>query len=156
MALRLAAALVALATLWLALRWLAKAQPRRVLHAFQAAGLAALVALGLWLMLTGRLAGIVAVVAGLAPWAVRVLRLHALWQAFRGVRRAAPPPPRPPAAGLSREEARQILGVGPRATAAEIKAAHRRLMRTAHPDHGGSSWIAARLNAARDLLLSGE
>ena len=31
--------------------------------------------------------------------------------------------------------------------------AHRRLMRTAHPDQGGSAWLASGLNAARDLLL---
>jgi len=35
----------------------------------------------------------------------------------------------------------------------EIKAAHRRLMAAAHPDRGGSDWIAARLNQARDVLL---
>ena len=54
---------------------------------------------------------------------------------------------------MSRDEALQILGLKPGATEADIKAAHRRLMAAAHPDHGGSDWIAARLNQARDVLL---
>jgi hypothetical protein len=54
---------------------------------------------------------------------------------------------------LTRAEALEILGLAEGASAAEIRAAHRRLMRTAHPDQGGSAWLAARLNAARDLLL---
>jgi curved DNA-binding protein CbpA len=54
---------------------------------------------------------------------------------------------------MTRDEALPILGLKPGATAAEIKAAHRRLMAGAHPDHGGSDWIAARLNQARDVLL---
>jgi hypothetical protein len=64
----------------------------------------------------------------------------------------------PPPAGdgpLDRAEALAVLGLAEGASEAEIKAAHRRLMRSAHPDQGGSAWLASRLNAARDLLLGG-
>ena len=54
---------------------------------------------------------------------------------------------------ISDSEARSILGVGPEATEAEIRAAYGRLMRMAHPDKGGTSGLAAQLNAARDRLL---
>jgi hypothetical protein len=63
-----------------------------------------------------------------------------------------PQPPRPNT-GMSDAEARDILGVGPGATRAEIESAFRRLMQRAHPDHGGSAGLAARINAARDRLL---
>jgi hypothetical protein len=56
-------------------------------------------------------------------------------------------------APLTRAEALALLGLAEGASAEEIRAAHRRLMRSAHPDRGGSAWLAARLNAARDLLL---
>ncbi|MBR0682791.1 molecular chaperone DnaJ [Roseomonas eburnea] len=64
--------------------------------------------------------------------------------------------PRPPAEGpMTRADALAILGLAEGATEEDIRAAHRRLMRAAHPDQGGSAWLAARLNAARDLLLGG-
>jgi hypothetical protein len=59
----------------------------------------------------------------------------------------------PGAAGMDMAEALALLGLQPGASAAEIRAAHRRLMRQAHPDRGGDSGRAARLNRARDLLL---
>ncbi len=54
---------------------------------------------------------------------------------------------------MSRQEAFAVLGLAEGATETEIRAAHRRLMRAAHPDGGGSDWLAARINEARDVLL---
>jgi hypothetical protein len=64
--------------------------------------------------------------------------------------------PRPKATAardLSAAEARAILGVGQGADEVEVRAAYTRLMRLAHPDKGGTSGLAAQLNAARDRLL---
>jgi DnaJ-domain-containing protein 1 len=66
-------------------------------------------------------------------------------------RRPAPPGPAS-SEPMSLGEARAILGVGPEATAAEIRTAYARLMRRAHPDLGGAHGAAAELNAARDRL----
>ena len=54
---------------------------------------------------------------------------------------------------MTLDQARDILGVSPAATRAEIEAAYRRLIVRAHPDQGGTSGLAAQLNAARDRLL---
>lgn len=55
--------------------------------------------------------------------------------------------------GMSREEARQILGVEPGASQQEIHQAWRRLIKGVHPDHGGSAFLTAKINAAKDALL---
>jgi hypothetical protein len=51
-------------------------------------------------------------------------------------------------------KARALLGVGPDADANMIRAAHRRLIASVHPDRGGTEALAAEINAARDLLLA--
>jgi DnaJ homolog subfamily C member 19 len=61
--------------------------------------------------------------------------------------------PARPASRMSRAEALQILGLQEGATEAEIRAAWLRMMQTAHPDRGGSDWLAAKVNQARDELL---
>jgi hypothetical protein len=58
-----------------------------------------------------------------------------------------------PSRAMSVDEAYLVLGLDRRATREDVLAAHRNLMKRFHPDQGGSTYLAAQVNEAKDLLL---
>jgi hypothetical protein len=89
------------------------------------------------------------------PQSVQVLEawLERTWPDWRERPQREPPPGDAAGGPMSRDEAYEILGLKSGASREEIKAAHRRLMTRMHPDHGGSNFLAAKINQAKDLLL---
>src|SRR6266446_11004203 len=75
------------------------------------------------------------------------------WHAdFAGPRGGSAPPSGN--ADVTVDEAYAILGLAPGADPDAIKAAHHRLMKQLHPDHGGTDYLATKINRARDVLLN--
>ncbi len=106
------------------------------------------------LLLAGRGVGGLAILGLLGPllWSFRVRRPARPLPGFGAGPRAAPPRGRA-SDGMTRDEALSVLGLRAGADRAAIQAAYLRLMQAAHPDRGGSDWLAARINQARDVLL---
>ena len=71
-------------------------------------------------------------------------------QAQAGAEADAAPP------SMDKAQARTVLGLGADATNAEVIATHRRLMQKLHPDRGGTDYLAATLNQAKEVLLDGD
>lgn len=130
----------------------------------------ALVALSIVLLLlaaTGKLNWLLAafgvLVAGLfrtLPWLLRYApELQRLWYRVKqhrsGHYQASSEDyrTRPNSNGMDVIEAYQILGLSSDASREEIIMAHKKLMQKVHPDRGGSAYIAAQINQAKDLLL---
>lgn len=64
--------------------------------------------------------------------------------------------PAPQKAAMQPEEAAAILGVAAGADAEAIRAAHKKLISQLHPDKGGTDYLAAKINDARDVLLQNQ
>ena len=78
-------------------------------------------------------------------------RVHPEWrESWSSAARSQPSGPSPK---MTRQEALAILGLKDKPTIDEIRAAHRRLMKAAHPDLGGSDYLAAKINEAKEFLL---
>jgi DnaJ homolog subfamily C member 19 len=139
------------------------------LRAFERASVSSIKALGVWILALGGISLALLLLlsgrGGVALGAAVVFGplIWRQWQAYRMAGSAGPRPSQqqqrqPPSSrrgNMTPEEAYQVLGLQPGASEADIRAAHHRLMRTAHPDSGGSDWLAARINQARDVLLGG-
>ena len=97
---------------------------------------------------------VLSVARGSYIWAIALFAAGAYLVLQSRIRTVQPKRVQPAGPQMSLAEAREILGVGPEATRQDIQQAWKRLMARTHPDQGGSEGLAARVNAARDRLLS--
>ncbi len=115
------------------------------------------------LAITGHLNIITAAIAGLIALIPRAMQLvkylpfiSKLYQQGKQgpgqTHQQAQPPPQGKNA-MSKEEAIEVLGLKPDYTKDDVVSAHRRMMSKVHPDRGGSDYMAAQLNKAKDTLL---
>jgi len=124
-------------------------------------GFWALLGVIMLLVATGRLHWIAAAITAVLPVvkslfgiAMRGLPFLQVW--LRNREQQTGQPPHSPASNneaLDEEEALQLLGLKPGASREDITQSHKKLMQKLHPDRGGNDYLAAKLNAARDLLL---
>lgn len=143
--------LLAGAAALLLLFWLART--------FSRASVGSIKVFGAWLLGLGGAAAIVLLVlsgrGGFAFFLLPVfgpLAMRWLRRKVPGMAGAMPGAGRAPSSKMTRAEAYQVLGLQPGASKSDIQVAYVRLMRAAHPDSGGSDWLAARINQARDVL----
>jgi len=154
--------------LWLALGGAALFVLLGGMRAFERASVTTIKQLLAWIAaLAGLTLAVLLILTGRGLTAIWVLAMFGplLWQKWKGMTpgtgagpgfgafSGATPPPRSSGGAMTRDEAYAVLGLHPGATEADIRDAHRRLMRGAHPDSGGSDWLASRINQARDVLL---
>ena len=140
---------LALGALLFALDWLTNAKPFKVarLIAYMAGGV--FIALAVFLIVTGR---------GGAVLPVLLAAVVSFWRAPKKPFQSGAGPQsgagqRAASSGkMDKAEALDVLGLQKGASLDDIKTAHRNLIRKLHPDHGGSSYLAQRINEAKDVL----
>lgn len=147
----------------LAVRWYIKSPDRALKGRFNQLVWGALALLLAFLMLSGKLNGLLAlggvVIAFLwrsIPYVLRCApQLHDLWRRLnaQNYQKGQADSRSVPNKGMTNAEALQVLGLKSGATEAEIVSAHRKLISRVHPDRGGSDYLAAQINQAKKVLL---
>jgi len=145
--------LVVLAVLLLLAAVYSRAKPRELVKGIRFSGGVLLGLVTVALAITGRVG--LAFLAAAGAWAL-LTGTTPPWMRFpqggrdQGGSRDIPPGRRE---AMSRAEALKVLGLEEGASEEQIRAAHRRLILQIHPDKGGTSYLAAKINEAKDVLL---
>ncbi|MFT3986659.1 DnaJ domain-containing protein [Aestuariivirga sp.] len=143
---------------WMVLRKLGNSKPPQVRALIRQVSGWALVAAGAVLSMRGALN----IGAPLAMLGLGLVGENSLFaKNIPGARRPQAPPPgqkqqTPPPRGritMSAKEAYSVLGLKEGSGADDVRSAHRRLMKDFHPDKGGTDYLAAKINEAKDVLL---
>lgn len=141
---------------WLAMRTFVSLPPERLAGALRTAGGLIMLAGAIGLFVAGLYAGSLLMLLPL-PLLLRPQSVLEAWRRLRGGFEGAAPHEqarRPTFSGaMTREEACAVLGVKLNASDEEIRAAYNRLIRSVHPDRGGSAYLSAQLNQAKAVLL---
>lgn len=135
----------------------AKGEDKKRLVVWTAAG-AAIAILGV-LAITGRLNWVTALIGGiiaLIPRILPLLKYIPLVNRFRQHTSQQQQSNQHAKShnGMTKEKAYEVLGLKPGAGKEDIITAHKRMMQKIHPDRGGSDYLAAEINQAKDTLLS--
>lgn len=146
-----------LAGLLLVFRWYIHADPKALLKTLKWFSLIVILASVLFLAISGRLNWAFASLPVLFVWLARFRMAASIFSYFsrmtgRGNRGNAETNSFNDQ--MDKSEALKILGLEKGASPEEIKKAHHKLISGLHPDHGGSTYLAAKINRAKDVLLS--
>lgn len=150
--------IIAVALLWAVGRWGISTSPRNL--RWSGLALLALVCLAaaLFLLLRGQPGGAAAFATGALALYGRYRWIKGLVEQVAGSGRARAGSRNGARSGSAtvsdEEEALAVLGLKPGADRQAVLDAHKRLMRLVHPDRGGTDYLAARVNQARDILLA--
>ncbi len=127
-------------------RFFMKANIQQIKSLFLTAGFLAFCAALFYLAVSGRLPAALGLVVATIPFIFGYLRER------QKIKSGTSKPDQSPEINTE-AEALEILGLKPGATEEDIQKAYKKLMQKVHPDNEGSDWMAAKLNAARDILL---